>query len=294
VRSAAAAATGLRTRAQVRLELERERRFVVALGFAAADRSRRTAASVLAGALAFRFFVTLLPLTLVLVVGLGYLKSAGGKPSDVAGQFGIRGVLASTVNHSASFSDPGRTVVLLLGLVALVSACRTTVATLRAVHAIAWDIPVVRWRKGGRAAMVLLAGVVVTFAFAGIAVRVRSEGGAVLGGAASVLIAAVVTAIWLGASWLLPHREVEGWLPFLPGAILVGVGVALLQVISLNFVGPRLEHKSALYGTLGTSFVLLGWLYVLGRLLVAAPLLNALLVEHRRAPGGVPADGRGA
>src|SRR5262249_52453596 len=79
-----------------RLEQERERRYVVALGFAIAHRSRRTAASVLAGALAFRFFLTILPLALVSVVGLGYLSSLGGSPSDAVKQFGIRGVLAST------------------------------------------------------------------------------------------------------------------------------------------------------------------------------------------------------
>ena len=64
---------------------------MVALAFIIVDRSRETAASVLAGALAFRFFLTLLPLTLVAVVGLGYLRTDGASPSEVVKQFGIKG-----------------------------------------------------------------------------------------------------------------------------------------------------------------------------------------------------------
>jgi hypothetical protein len=51
----------------------------------------------------------------VLVVALGYARSAGGTPSAALEQFGIKGVLASMINQFASFSDPGRTAVLLLG-----------------------------------------------------------------------------------------------------------------------------------------------------------------------------------
>src|SRR5437764_10182418 len=64
----------LAKRGQARVELERERRYTVALSFTILEHSRQTAASVLAGALAFRLFLTLLPLTLVAVVGFGLLE----------------------------------------------------------------------------------------------------------------------------------------------------------------------------------------------------------------------------
>jgi uncharacterized BrkB/YihY/UPF0761 family membrane protein len=268
---------------QTRIEHERERRYVVALGFAILDRSRQTAASVLAGALAFRFFLTLLPLTLVAVVGLGYLNSVGSSPADAVKQFGIKGVLASTINDSASFSDPGRTAILLLGLMGTLSGARTTAATIRAIHALAWGIPVQRWRKGGRAGIVFLGAVVIGFACAGLATRVRAETGVVLGLGASAGIGAVVGAIWLGVSFLLPHREGVGWVAFLPGAIVVGLGFALLQGLTANVIGPKLSHESSLYGSLGVSFVVLGWLYVVGRLFVAAPVINHSILERREA-----------
>jgi uncharacterized BrkB/YihY/UPF0761 family membrane protein len=275
------------------MERERERRYAVALAFSIAHRGRRTAASVLAGALAFRFFLTMLPLTLVAVVGLGFARSAGGSPSDALKQFGIKGVLASTINHSSSFSEPGRATVLLLGIVGVLSGARTCAGTLRAIHALAWEMPVVRWRRGGRAALFFLGAVVVGFACAGLAARARADAGVALGFGASLLLAGAVGILWLGASWLLPHPDGLRWTAFLPGAILVGVGMALLQAITANWVGPKLNHESSLYGSLGVAFVVLGWLYVVGRLLVAAPLLNSAVLE-RRGSSSVPDDARGS
>jgi len=274
----------------LRLERERERRYVVALGFLIADRSRRTAASVLAGALAFRLFLTLLPLTLVLVVGLGFWKAEGGTPSEALNQFGIKGVLASTIDHSASLSDPGRTTVLLLGLFGLLSGSRTTVAALRAIHALAWGMPVTRWRRTGAATMIFLGALVVGLLCAGLALRARSAAGVVLGLGASALLAVVVAVLWLGASWLLPHREGVRWTALVPGAILVGVLFAILEAVSANWIGPKLNHESSLYGSLGVSFVVLGWLYVLGRMIVAAPLLNVAFLEHRESDSTAAPD----
>lgn len=269
-------------RGRQRIERERERRVAVALGLMLLDRGRQSAASTLAGALAFRFFLTLLPLTLVAVVGLGYLKDASGTtPSEALRQFGIRGVLASTIDDRATFHDPGRAVVLLLGLLGVVMGARAAVRALRAIHAIAWGVPLVRWRRGGRAALVFLATVVIAFACAGLATRVRGDVGAGLGFGAAAVLAVVVAALWLGASCLLPHREGVGWTAFVPGAILVGAAFAVLQAVTSDWLGPKLNHESALYGSLGVAFVILGWLYVVGRLLVAAPLLNAAVLEQR-------------
>jgi uncharacterized BrkB/YihY/UPF0761 family membrane protein len=288
------AARGRETRSRVerRLEQERERRYVVALGFIIADRSRQAAAAVLAGALAFRFFLVLLPLSLVSVVGLGYLKSAGGTPSDALKEFGIRGVIASTIDNSAKFTNPGRTAVLALGLIALVGGARTATATVRAIHALAWGIPVQRWKRNGRGALVFLGTVLVGFVLGGLATRARADAGVGLGFGASTVVACVVAVVWVAVSFLLPHREGVKWTAFIPGAALVGIGFAVLQAVTANWIGPKLQHASKLYGPLAVSFVILGWLYVVGRLMVAAPLLNVAFEElsqsrskHRRSHG---------
>ncbi len=216
----------VRAKAQARLEYERERRYLVALAFIIAGRGRQAAASVLAGALAFRFFLTLLPLTLVAVVGLGYLKTDGGKPSDVVKQFGIKGALASTINESSALHNPGRTAVLLLGVWGVFSGARTCTATLRAIHALAWGVPVVRWRRRSLAGMLFLGAVLVGFACGGLATRLRSESGVAVGLGAAVIIAAIAGTMWLGASYLLPRRSGVGWTSLVPGAVVVGVGFA--------------------------------------------------------------------
>jgi membrane protein len=254
----------------------------VDLGLGLLDRGRRIAASTLAGALAFRFFLVLLPLTLVAVVGLGYMNDAAGtSPSDALRQFGISGALASTIDHGASFHDPGRAVVLLLGILGVLMGARAAVRALRTIHAIAWGVPVVRWRRGGRAAILFIGTVVIAFVCAGLTTRARAELGVGLGFGASLALAGVVAAVWLGVSCLLPCRDGLRWTAFVPGALLVGAGFAALQAVTANWLGPKLNQQSALYGSLGVAFVILGWLYVVGRLLVAAPLLNAAVAEHR-------------
>ncbi len=289
-RGPAARVKRIRARTEARLEYEREHRYVVALGFTVVDTSRRTAASVLAGALAFRIFLTLLPLTLVIVVGLGFLESVGGTPSDALKQFGIKGVLANTIDHSSDFSDPGRTVALLLGLVATLSGARSTSRTLRAIHAFAWGVPVRRWRRNGSAMMIFLIGVVVTLGLGGLATRVRIDNGIPLGLGASTLIACAVTAVWLVTSRVLPHRDGIGWRELVPGAILVGVGFAFLQAFTADYVGPKLEKESHLYGSLGVSLVILGWLYIVAIVIVAAPVLNAALVDTKGFWSKAPAE----
>ena len=279
-------------RSHQRIERERERRMVIDLGFLLLDRGRRSAASTLAGALAFQFFLTLLPLTLVAVVGLGLLKSAAGAPpAEALRQFGIRGVLASTIDHHGALHDPGRLAVLALGVIGTLSGARSAARALRAIHAIAWGVPMVRWRRSGRAGLMFLMVVVIGFACAGLATRVRSDVGVGLGAGATTLLVFVVGAIWLGASWLLPHRAGVRWTDLLPGAVMVGVAFAVLQAVTANWLGPKLNHESALYGSLGVAFVILGWLYLVGRLLVAAPLLNASILEHREAGAARAAAG---
>jgi uncharacterized BrkB/YihY/UPF0761 family membrane protein len=51
------------------------------------------------------------------------------------------------------------------------------------------------------------------------------------------------------------------------------------------YLVPKLGHSSELYGALGTATVILLWLYLLARLLVAAAFLNAALWDHRMGGG---------
>ena len=90
-------------------------------------------------------------------------------------------------------------------------------------------------------------------------------------------------ALWLGVSLLLPRDPRASWVALLPGSLLIGVGVWLIQLFSVYVLASRVDKASTLYGSLGVAAALLAWLYVLGRLIVAAAMLNATLWERRQA-----------
>ena len=86
--------------------------------------------------------------------------------------------------------------------------------------------------------------------------------------------------VWLVVSSKLPPGNLP-WKALLPGAILVAIGVAILEVVSFYLLGPYLAHKSQIYGAIGIASMLMLWLYILGRVMVASAILNASLWEQR-------------
>jgi uncharacterized BrkB/YihY/UPF0761 family membrane protein len=67
----------------------------------------------------------------------------------------------------------------------------------------------------------------------------------------------------------------------LPGALIVGVGIGVLQILTITYVVHVVTRKSALYGAIGIALALLLWTYFAGRLLTAAIAANASLWKHR-------------
>jgi uncharacterized BrkB/YihY/UPF0761 family membrane protein len=102
-----------------------------------------------------------------------------------------------------------------------------------------------------------------------------------VGVAITIATVIVYAGLWLLASTWLPHGQV-GWTALVPGALVVGVGVQGLHLLTVLWISHKLEDASAAYGALGTALVLLLWLYLLGRLIVASAMLNATL--SRRSP----------
>jgi len=82
---------------------------------------------------------------------------------------------------------------------------------------------------------------------------------------------------WFLASWLLPRDQCALW-ALLPGALIVGLGVGLLQILTITYVVHVVTRKSALYGAIGIALALLLWTYFAGRLLTA-PSQPCLTVE---------------
>ena len=59
--------------------------------------------------------------------------------------------------------------------------------------------------------------------------------------------------------------------------MLVALGTQVIHLAVVLYLAPKIGRSSELYGALGAATVILLWLYLLARLIVAAAFLNAAL-----------------
>ena len=118
----------------------------------------------------------------------------------------------------------------------------------------------------------------------------------------SVLALMVVplAAAWLWVSLSLPHGAAS-WKALLPGTLLVAVGFQALHAALVYFLLPKLEKATTLYGGLGVVATVLFFAYLVGRIVVTAPILNSTVHEELRrkrartlSPSAAPAGVGGA
>jgi uncharacterized BrkB/YihY/UPF0761 family membrane protein len=271
-------------------EAARRRSQVVDSAFTAYERDRRSVGSVLAGAIAFRLFVYLLPLFLAIVTLLGVISSfSAEQPEQLAGDVGLSAYVVNTVATASEQSHESLWLLVPLCLWALYIGGLGALKVLRSMHALAWGQPVTRVRRGVSAACVMFgvaAGLIAVLAFIQ---WLRKESGGL--GLTSTLLASVVFfGAWLLASNLLPHGDAP-WQALIPGAVLVGLGMGLLNFLSVYWLSHEIQSSSQLYGSLGVAAAILAWLYLIGRLLVASAMLNASLWERRSESAGHALDG---
>ena len=274
------------TETRSRVEARRASSASIDTAFEAIERDSRSGGGVLATAVAFRLFMYLVPYAFVMVTGFGlYSSAAGQKPEDAARAAGIGGLLATAVASTSSLSPLNRFVVLIIGAIALAFTSRSLVKVLQIVHELIWAVRPTP-RPLTRGALILIGGTTVLFGAIDLVVWLghQSIGWKVV---AYVVLLVAVTAAWLLASWWLPHRECEWW-ALLPGAVMVGVGVALLHLATVTYFAYEVSRKSSLYGAIGLSIALLLWMYFLGRLLTASIAADASLWQRRQLAGAHP------
>ncbi len=122
---------------RARVEAARARHHSIDLGFELVERDSAIGGGLLAGALAYRLFVLLLPTTLLLVSGLGlYADAADKSTSEVVGEAGLGGLIASEVASTAS--GGARVVVFFLMLPVVLYATFTLYRAVAKVHGLAW------------------------------------------------------------------------------------------------------------------------------------------------------------
>ena len=278
----------LRTRAQhTRADLEARRAGSASIdtAFQAVERDAQTGGGVLAAAVAFRLFMFLVPYAFVMVTGFGLASTGVGQdPTDAARSAGIGGLLASAVGSTSSLSLVNRILALFFGGIALAFTARSLVGVLWIVHRLIWGVRPSR-KPNPWAPLILVGCTTVLFGFADLAAWMGSQSIPLR------LLAFVLTIVGSGAAWFLaslwlPHEECEST-ALLPGAVIVGLGVGLLHLLTISYVAYEVSRKSSLYGAIGIALALLLWMYFAGRLLTASIAANASLWKRRTAEAAV-------
>jgi uncharacterized BrkB/YihY/UPF0761 family membrane protein len=261
-----------------RVEAARANHRSVDLTLGLVERDSSIGGGLLAGALAYKLFVLLLPTALLLVSGFGLYAGAVHKStSTVVREAGLHGVIASEVATSASSRH--RAIVFLLVIPAVLFATVSLYGAIAKVHAIAW----LGSGRGVRVTSkgVALFGAALVMQFVGFAVVAWARRGSPLGGLLALLgYVVVVGGVWVVVSMELPHRRVRWW-ALVPGAVLFAVGLLVVNAFDIYVTTRLVEGQANTYGALGVATALLLSLVLVGRLMVVSAELNAALDERR-------------
>ena len=131
-----------RTRLQQELNTRRQRSGMVDAGFLVQELDARVGGGILAGALAFRIFLFMVPLVYVAFTVLGAASAAATKdPAQLAKDVGITGVLASAVVQAQDHSAWTLAVLVAGAAVALFLTAGSLAKALYVVHWLIWRIP---------------------------------------------------------------------------------------------------------------------------------------------------------
>jgi uncharacterized BrkB/YihY/UPF0761 family membrane protein len=253
------------------------------------ENERRLGGPLLAGGVAFRMFLWLTPLGLVVAGVLSFWSARDPLGLESAAkEFGVGAAAAHAAARALEQSDRDIFLVIAIGVALLAWFTLGALRALLLAYALAWRVDPPRIRRPVRAIAVFNGLYVLAFACSGGLAWLHEQIGtsALLGVAVSL---ALTTGVALLAMWFLPHRATRPT-ELLPGAFLVAAGHQLVQVAVLFYFAPRLGDAEETLGVFGTAATMLVWLYVLSRLITGAAFLNATLADRR--PDGDPSSRR--
>jgi uncharacterized BrkB/YihY/UPF0761 family membrane protein len=246
------------------------------------EAERDLGGGLIAGGVAFRVFLWLVPFGLVGAALLSFWSEHDEDGLEEASrELGVGAAAAAAAAEALQNGDRNAALVLVFGLVTLAWFTLGAVRALVLAHALAWQLKPARIRRPLRA-IAIFNGLFVFYmaSAAGVAWLKEQIGETALLGIAVTL--AVSTAVALSAMWLLPRRATS-IRELLPGALLVSVGVQLVNIAVVFYFAPKLGESEETYGAFGAAATMLVWLYVISRLVTSAAFLNSTLWLRRNA-----------
>ena len=254
-----------------------ENRPLINVGLRTYQRDREVAGSVVGAAVAFRLFLFFVPL-LLFAVGLAGFVSGWVGADDASRSAGISGALREQIRVAFEQSGSTRWVATFVGLVGMATTGRTLSKVMVASSALAWRVPLTN-KASVRvigALIGLVSGVTVLSVLAN---RVREEFGIALTSVSFLAVFALYVVAWTAITSLLP-RATRDPSVLLPGAVLVAGTTVGMQAVSQFYLPGQIGRASELYGAVGATIVTLGWFFILGRVIVVALALNAVVFER--------------
>jgi uncharacterized BrkB/YihY/UPF0761 family membrane protein len=242
-------------------------------------RIRLVQLSLVTGYVAMRFFILIFPLAYLLVAGIG-LTTSSEEAQDAAQDVGVGGAVANSISEAAAGSSRGHWLALIVGLMATAWAGRGALNSMRIAHAEAWRLPIPKTGYTSFGGLPLAGIVVALLAYSTWVTHLREEGFSVV--LVFLMHAAVLGAVWLGISWLLPRAAGTSWKDLLPGGILFAVAGPALNIAMTVYFTPKVARTAATYGALGVGVVLVTYLLVVAWLVALTAELNSGLFAWRQ------------
>ena len=228
--------------------------------------------SILAGFLAYRLFLLILPLVVIVVALSGYSATA---TSDVSQHLKLGRTLAGMIADAGAQAGDGRGVLLLTGLFALAITAWGMLSGLQYVSAQVWQLRTRRF-PGKAKSFIRLLGSLFLFGFVLYLSALVRNAGVVAGVAGALSTLASTFVAFFGLGWILPRRSRE-WFWLLPGAAVGALGQLLMQILGTYYLTRLLSNASETYGAIGITVAALSYLYLIGALVVLSLAVNAVV-----------------
>lgn len=266
-----------------RLEVERSKRPSVRLAFDFYQRDRAFAGSLLAGGIAVKLFLWVLPFSLTIIVFLGALADGlDSPPAELAHDMGLTAVMVKIVDDAVESSSRAPIYLGILGLVLLIWTGMGVARALRLVSRLSWKMESAPPVNPVRASVWVVGFVVAILALQWASHQLH-HGPLIVDLLVVVVVGVALLALLISLFNALPHPPEVPWTAMLPGSIIMVAGLLITRLVTVVYFSRRLGAADDLYGGLGIAAVFLAWLYIIGRTLVAAISLNATIWEKDAA-----------
>lgn len=229
-------------------------------------------------ALSAQAFVAMVPMIVVgsALLPDGVRRSEGRALMNGLGLTGDAESAMSALVHTPQ----GVGTITVLGAILVILSVLGFTRALQRTYTSAWELPRTGLRGWGHglAAAAFLAVGLLALALVGPALGLL-DGHPVV---ELVVHAVAATLLWWPVQRVLLGGRIP-WRALLGGAVLTGVGQAVVVAVSALYLPVALTREASRYGLLGVAVALLSWLLVLGLLLVLSAVLGAELARQPAA-----------